>query len=184
MDLEAARQKMEKALEVVRADLSTVRTGRATPALVENVVIACYGGTQKLKLLELATISVTDHQTLTITPFDPSISGEIRNGLMVANLGLNPVLDADIIRINIPALTEERRQEMAKLARQKLENGRVMIRQIRHEAMSEIKHKFENDELSEDEQLRLEKELQDMTDKMVGEIEVFGEEKEKELLQI
>lgn len=184
MNLDIVRQKMEKALEVVRADLSTVRTGRATPALVENVVIACYGGTQKLRLVELATISVTDPQTLTITPFDPSISGEIRNGLLVANLGFNPILDADIIRINIPPLSEERRQEMAKLARQKLENGRVMIRQIRHEAMSEIKHKFENDELSEDEQQRLEKELQDLTDKMTTEIEIFGEEKEKELLTV
>lgn len=177
------REKMEKVLEVVRQDLATVRTGRATPALVENILISCYQGTQKLKLLELATILTQDPQTLVIHPFDLSIIQEIRKGILAANLGLNPSIDGDLMRINMPPLTEERRQQMIRLTRQKLESGRIMIRQIRHEAMAEIKRKFEAEEIGEDERLKKEKEMQALTEKMISEIEVIGEEKEKELHQ-
>lgn len=181
---EETRQKMEKALEVIRQDLATVRTGRATPSLLENVVIPCYGGTQKLKLQELATISVSDPQTLTISPWDASIIEEIRTGILTANLGFNPIVDGQILRINVPSLTTERRQEMVKLVKQKIEAGRIMTRQIRHEAMTEIKKKFDNNEISEDEKIRQERQLQDLTDKIISEIEVLGKYKEEELLTI
>lgn len=178
------RQKMEKALEVLKADLATVRTGRATPALLENIHVSCYGGTQKLKIMELSTITVQDHQNLVLTPFDLSIIGEIRNGILMAGLSLNPIIDGGIVRVSIPPLTEERRLEMVKLVKQKIEGGRVMIRQIRHETMTQIKKKFDADEISEDEKIGQEKDLQDLTDQMMKEIEILGEEKEKELLQI
>lgn len=176
--------KMEKALEVVRGDLATVRTGRATPALLENVIISCYGGSQRLKIMELCNIAASDPQSLTLTPFDPSIVEEIRKGILASGIGLNPILDGNLIRINIPPLTEERRQEMVKLVKQKIEGGRIMIRQIRHDQMQHLKRQFDSGEISEDEQMHLEKELQELTDKMMQEIEVLGEEKEKELLQI
>lgn len=178
------RQKMQKALEVLRGDLGTVRTGRATPALLENIVVSCYGGSQKLKIMELCTITAQDPQNLLLIPFDSSIVEEIRKGILTSGLSLNPIIDGSIIRINIPPLTEERRQEMVKLVKQKVEGGRIMIRQIRHEEMSHLKKKFEGDEIGEDEKIHNEKELQDLTDKMIGEIETLGEEKENELLQI
>ena len=178
--LSASRQKMDKALEVLRSDLSTIRTGRAAPSLVENVVISAYGGSARLKVLELATIAAQDPQTLTITPFDGSVIEEIRKGIMEASLGFNPVVDGQLIRISIPPLSQERREELIHLMHQKLENGKIMIRQTRHEAMSEVK----KEDLSEDETSRLEKEIQNMTDKHIEEIDQLGKNKEEELLQI
>ncbi len=176
--------KMQKVLEVLKTDLATVRTGRAAPSLVENIVISSYGGTQKLKVMELATINATDIHTLLITPFDGSIIGEIQKGIMEANVGLTPTIDGQAIRISIPLLSEERRQELIHLMKQKLENGKIMVRQVRHEAMIDIKKQYTNKEISQDEQLRLEKEVQNSTDKIMGEIEGLGKRKEEELMQI
>src|SRR5690349_12835008 len=109
MDLNETRARMQKVLEVIHGDVSTVRTGRAAPSLVEHVQVLVYGGTTRLKLNEVATISTSDAQTLLITPFDGSIIGEIQKSLEVANLGVNPVIDGAIIRISIPPLSQERR---------------------------------------------------------------------------
>jgi|SRR5581483_1122950 len=180
MDLNAIKQKMQKAIEVLKGDLATIRTGRATPALVENVVISAYGGAQRLKVMELATIGVTDSHTIVLTPFDQSIIGDITKGILENNVGLSPVIDGNIIRISIPPLSEERRGEFVKLMHQKLEGGRVMIRQVRHEAMGDVKKA----DLAEDETKRLEKQIQELTDDSMAEIEILGEQKEKELMQI
>lgn len=174
------KQKMQKVLEVIRNDIATVRTGRAAPSLVENVVVSVYGGSTKMKIMEVATIAATDSQTLTLTPFDPSILGEIQKGLQEANIGLTPSNDGHVIRISIPALSEERRQQLIQLMKQKLENGRIMIRQARHDAMTEIKKQ----DLAEDEKSRLEKEVQKITDDTVSDIDSLGKKKEEELLQI
>lgn len=182
--LEEVQQKMQKALEIIRQDLSTIRTGRATPALIENVTISVYGGTQRLKMMELGTITAGDPRTLAITPFDSSIIEEINRGLFEANLGLTPVVDGQIIRLTIPPLSEERRQEYLKLAKQKIEAGRIMIRQIRHEMMSNLKRKFEEKQISEDDRRRSEKDLQEITDKIIAEIDDLGKRKEEELLRV
>jgi ribosome recycling factor len=116
------REKMQKALLVLQQDLSTVRTGRAMPSLIENVVVSVYGGAQRLMIKELTTISASDPQTLVLQPFDPSIAGEIQKGIMEANIGLTPSSDGNVIRISIPPLSEERRKELIKLMKQKLEN--------------------------------------------------------------
>ena len=179
-NLSEAQQKMQKAMQSLFSDLSTVRTGRAAPSLVENIVVSVYGGSTRLKVLELATIGAQDPQTLVITPFDGSIIEEIRKGIMEANVGLNPVVDGPLIRISIPPLSQERREELIHLMKQKLEAGRIMIRQIRHEAMADIKKA----NLPEDETSRLEKEVQGMTDKFIGEIDALGRKKEDDLLQI
>jgi len=181
MNLDIVKQKMAKVLDVLRSDLATVRTGRATPSLIENIFLSVYGGTQKLKLMELATITTSDSQTLVITPFDASIIGEIQKGIIEANVGLNPSNDGQVIRISIPQLSEERRKELIHLMHQKLENGRIMIRQIRHEAMTDIK---KQKEVSEDEISRLEKEIQKLTDELILDIDGMGKKKEEELLQI
>lgn len=179
-----AKQKIGKVLEVLRTDLGTVRTGRATPSLVENITINAYGGSQKLKVMELATINVSDPHTLTILPFDQSIIGEIQKGILETNVGLTPSIYENIIRISIPPLSEERRQQLIHLMKQKLENGRIMIRQVRHEAMNEIKKRYNDKTISEDDQLRFEKEIQREIDAVMGQIEETGKKKEEELLQI
>lgn len=180
MDLQETKQKMQKALEVLKNDLATIRTGRATPSLIENVSVMVYGGTARMKIMELATIGTSDPQTLMLTPFDPSITGEIQKGIMEANIGLTPSVDGQNIRISIPPLSQERREQLIHLMKQKLENGRIMMRQVRHDAMQEIKKA----ELTEDDVRRFEKEVQDLTDSVIGEIDAMGKHKEAELMQI
>jgi ribosome recycling factor len=184
MNTDVVEQQMQKVVDIIRVDLGTVRTGRAAPSLVENVVIHAYGGTQNLKVIELAQISAQDTQTLVITPYDNSIIGEIQKGLMEGNIGLTPVIDGQIIRISIPALTEERRQQLVALVNQKLEGGKVQIRQVRHEAMDEAKKQLNAKTISEDEMFRLEKEIQKLTDDTIAELDSLGKKKEEELMVI
>lgn len=174
-------QHMAKGFQVLQSDLSTVRTGRASPALVDTLVVSVYGGTTKMKILELATVTTSDPQTLVIAPYDPSILGEIQKGIQEANIGLTPSNDGQLIRISIPPLSEERRQDLIHLMKQKLENGRILIRQARHDAMIALK-KDEN--LSEDDIRRVEKEIQRITDGYIDKIDALGKKKEEELLQI
>ena len=176
------RQKMQKAISVLREDFATVRTGKASPTLVENIVINAYGGTSPLKVLELCTIHVEGNSTIVINPFDKSIIQEIERGIAGANVGLNPIVDADILRINLPPLTEERRAELVKLIKQKTESGKVMIRQIRHEGMEEAKKG--SGDFSEDEVERVEKEIQKLTDEFTENIDKLLDEKEKELMTL
>ena len=184
MNLDQIKQGMQKVVEVIKVDLGTVRTGRASPALVENVVIHAYGGTQNLKVIELAQIATQDRQTIVITPYDSSIIGEIQKGLKEGNIGLTPVIDGQIIRISIPPLTEERRQQLVALVSQKLEGGKVQIRQVRHEAMSEVKKQLNDKTISEDEMFHAEKEVQKLTDDTIAELDSLGKKKEEELMQI
>lgn len=177
-------QQIQKILDVIKTDLSTVRTGRATPALVENIVVSAYGGSTKLKVIELATVSATDPQTLVITPFDPSTRDDIRKGIMETGGGLNPVDDGQVLRISIPPLSKERREELIKMMRHKLENGRIMVRQARHDAMNEIKKVHDNKEISDDDKVRLEKEVQKVVDDTMTTIDSWGKQKEEELMQI
>ncbi len=182
--LNQTRDQMKKAVEITRLDLSTIHSGRATPALVENISIAAYGGAQRLKIMELATITTMDSKTIVISPFDPSIIAEIEKGLLEANSGLTPVVDGEVIRISIPPLSQERREEYIKLARTKLEGGRIMIRQGRHEAMHKLKMSEENKEISEDQRTQGEKHTQELTDEMIAELDGMGNRKEAELMQV
>jgi len=176
------KEQMRKALEVLLADISTIRTGRAAPALVENIVVSAYQGSTRLKVMELAMVSASDPQTLVITPFDASVLEEIRKGIMEAQAGLNPSTDGQVIRVSIPPLSEERRQELIHAMKQKLENGRIMVRQVRHEAMENIRKNSKD--LGEDEVRRLEKDVQASTDDFISQIDTLGKKKEEELLAI
>ena len=184
MDLQSILQEMQKVLDVLKGDLSTIRTGRATPSLVENVVVSVYSGTQHLRIMELATIGSLDPQTLIISPFDSSIIDEMQKGLLAANIGLTPVSDGKSLRISIPPLSQERREELIKLMKQKLENGRIQIRQVRHEAMSEVKKMFTDKEISQEDLTRYEKEIQKATDDTMIAIDSFRQKKEEELMRI
>lgn len=182
--LASLKEKMVKALNVFREDLGTIRTGRATPALVENVIVSAYDNSQHLKIKEMATITTEGPRMLIISPFDPSIIQDLERGINSANLGFTAAVDGQIIRISIPTLTAERRDEYIKLAHAKVEGGRVMIRQIRHEAMAHLKRQFEDKEINEDDKKRLEKDIQTITDEMIAEIDVCREKKEQELVEI
>jgi ribosome recycling factor len=182
--LAAARDHMRKCVEITRTDLSSVRTGRASSALVENIVVTAYEGTQKLKVMEMATIAVPDAKTITLTPFDPSTIGDIVKGIQTSGSGLNPVSDGDLIRITIPPMSQEQREEYVKLAKAKLESGRIMIRQARQEAMRDVKKEVEDGEITEDQQKVGEKQIQQLTDEVVAEIDALGEKKEEELMQV
>lgn len=178
------KEKMVKAMHMLQEDLATIRTGRATPALAENLVVSAYDNTQHLRLKEMATITTEGPRMLIIAPFDSTTIRDIERSINTGNLGLSGAVDGHIIRISIPPLTDERRQEYIKLAHAKLEGGRVMIRQVRHEAMTQLKHKFEAKEVGEDEKKHLEKEIQVYTDEFMAEIELFRENKERELREI
>lgn len=183
-NLVETKQKMVKAIDVIRQDLASLRTGRASPALIENLEVLVYGGAQKLKIIELGSITTPDPHLILITPWDQSIIGDIARGIQASNIGLNPVIDSTTIRLAIPPLTEERRMELVKAMHQKLEAGKVMIRQIRHDLMSEVKRAFDAKELIEDDKKRLEENLQKLTDEMMGEIESMGRDKETELMTV
>jgi len=175
---------MQSTLDVITSDIAGIRTGRAIPSLVENIVCPAYGGTQRLKVVELATITAPDPSQIIINPYDKSIIGDIRKGIEQANLGMNPSIDGEIIRISMPPMTTEDREKYVKLLSGKLESGKIMIRQVRADEMHEIKKKFEEKEMTEDEKFANEKKLQNITDEFVGKIDEAGEKKKVELMQI
>ncbi len=184
MDESSIRSRMTQVINSVTSDLGSLRTGKASPALVDELSVLVYGGQQKLKIKELATVTTPDHQTLLIDPWDKSIIGEIRAGILSANVGMNPSIDGQVIRISFPPMTTEDREKYTKLLSTKLENGRVMIRQIRQDGMHDIKKSFEDKTLSEDEKFAAEKKLQEVTDEFIDKINEMGERKKEELLQI
>lgn len=184
MNEDEIRKKMNEVFDLVSSDIASIRTGRATPSIVEDLEVAVYGGQQRLKINELATITTQDAQTIAIDPWDKSIIGEIKQGIQAANVGINPSIDGEIIRINLPPMTTEDRENYVKLLSTKLENGKIMIRQIRGDAMRDIKSAFEDRNLTEDEKFNEEKRLQDITDDYIEKIDTQGDAKKKELLQM
>lgn len=182
--LTQTKDKMQKALEVTKEDLSSIRSGRATPSLVENVIIFAYQGTTKMKLMELATITTMDAKTIVISPYDTTIISEIEKSLLEANIGMTPIVDGEIIRISIPPLTEERRKEYIKLAKAKIEAGKIMIRQIRQDMMQHLKKMEDDNTIDEDQKKLGEKHIQEITDTHVHELEQLGIKKEEELIQV
>jgi ribosome recycling factor len=184
MDESSVTSKMQSSVNAVAGDIAGIRTGRASSALVENIVVPAYGGTQHLRVMELASITSPDPTQITISPWDKSIIGDIKKGILEANIGMNPNIDGELIRIVVPPLTTEDREKYVKLLSQKLENGKVVIRQVRGDEMHNIKKKFEAKEITEDEKFGQEKRLQGMTDEFIAKIEEMGERKKTELLQI
>ncbi|MCJ7827806.1 ribosome recycling factor [Patescibacteria group bacterium] len=180
VDLQDYQRRMEKSLGFLQDELAQIKTGRATPALIEKIMINAYETT--MPLVELATINAPSANELVITPFDQTILREIERGIGARrDLGLSARVDSEVIRITIPALTTERRGELVKVLNQKLEMGQVSIRQTRHDARAVIKRQFEEDEIHEDERRDLQEELEKITTQMKEKIEVMGKVKKTEI---
>ena len=175
---------MLSVVTMAATDINAIRTGRATPSLVEDIQVPAYGGQQRMRVMELASITAPDPQTLTISPWDKSIIGDIKKGLLEANLGLNPNIDGEIIRLSFPPLTGEDREKYVKLLSAKVEGGKIMVRQVRGEALKEIQKQAEDKTITEDDQFSFEKKLQEITDEFIKKIEEMGEKKKQELLTV
>ena len=177
-----AEEKMEKAVGVAKDDLSSVRTGRATPSMFSRVVIDYYGAMTPLN--QLSSINIPEARMAIIKPYDASQLKAVEKAIRDSDLGLNPSNDGQIIRVVIPQLSEERRREMVKVARGKGEDARVTIRNIRRKAMDELHRIVRDGEAGEDEVARAEKELQGTTDRYVHQVDDLVKHKETELLEV
>ena len=175
-------EKIEATIHHFRVDIAGIRAGRANPSLVENIPVEVYG--TKMKLVELGNISAPQHSLLTVQVWDVSVLNNVIKAIQEANLGLNPANEGTLIRLPIPPLTSERREEFIKLLHQKQEEAAVSIRQTRQDFRNEWKKQMDDGQFGEDEFFRREKILQELIDKKILEIEGLGKLKEEELTQI
>lgn len=180
--LKDGEKKMQKALEKLSKDFNKLRTGRASTSLVEDIVIDYYNTPTPLK--QLASISIPDSRTIAIQPWDRNAMSDIEKGIMKSDLGLTPINDGKMIRINIPPLTEERRRELVKVAKKYTEDAKVAIRNIRRECNDVLKKMKNNKEITEDDMFRGQDEVQKLTDKYIEKADKLFEEKEKEIMEI
>ena len=171
--------KMTKAVDHTLHELSTIHTGKATPTMVESVMVEAYGSSMRLK--ECAAISTPDPRMIQIQPWDISLAKAIEKGIQHANLGFNPIVDGKLIRIPLPEMSRERRQEFVKVAHKLAEEGRVHVRNVRRDAMDSLK---KADSLSEDDRKRHEKDVQTATDSAIKDINQHIAHKEQELLAV
>lgn len=180
--LKDAEIRMNGAVEALREHLKLIRTGRATPALVEGIEVDYYGIPTRLN--QLATLSVPEPRQIMIRPFDAGSVNDIIKAIQKSDLGVNPVSDGKVIRLNLPPLTEERRRELVKLVHKRVEEGRVAVRNVRRDCIKDLKE-FEKEKLiSEDEEKRGEEELQEITDKYSDLLQEVGDEKEAEIMEV
>jgi ribosome recycling factor len=170
--------RVKKAVDHTLHEFSTIHTGKATPAMVESVMVEAYGSQMRLK--ECAAITTPDPRMIVIQPWDITLVKAIEKGIQVANIGFNPIVDGKILRVPLPEMSRERRQEFVKTAHKLAEEGRVSVRNVRHEVLSNLK----KSKLPEDETKRVEKELQVLTDKAIKDIGDNLANKEKELLAV
>lgn len=180
LDFAQVSQRMDKILEIFSEDITSIRTGRATPGLIENVVVEVYNG-QKMKLVELGSISVPDVRSLVFEPWDKTVLREISNGIQAANIGMMPIVDGELIRFNLPMLTVEQREDYIKLLGRKLEGAKNMLRDARGDFRKKIMDSKNDKSISEDEFKRDEMELQKLTDNYMNKIEEIAKKKEGEI---
>jgi ribosome recycling factor len=180
MNFSDVRVRMDKIVTIFLEDIASIRTGRATPGLIENVVVTVYGG-QKMKLIELGSIGISDVRSLTFQPWDQTLIREISNGIAAANIGMNPVVDSQLIRMTLPMLTVEQREDYVKLLGRKLEGARVMIRDARADFRSNLQKAKQDKSISEDEYKKDETELQRLTDEFIKKLEDLAKKKEIEI---
>lgn len=177
------RQKMEGVVNLVRDDLQTVQTGRAKPAMIEGVKVEAYPGTF-MEIREIGTISAPDPHCLVIKPWDQSVLGKLEKALQEANLGINPAVDGEIVRLVVPSLNEERRLELVKMVKQKIEGGKAMLRQVRGDVKREIDNQKDAAGVSEDDIHRLQDNLQKLIDEFNAKLDELEKNKATELMQI
>lgn len=182
VDLTAAERRMQGALEAVRREFGSIRTGRANPAILDRVEVEAYGTRMPLK--GVANIGVPEPRLLTVTPFDPGTLKAIERAVDQSDLGLNPQNDGKILRLPIPELTEERRRQFIRMARTYAEEGRVAIRNVRRDEMRDLSELKKMGEISEDDERRAEAELQQLTNDYVKRVDAALSDKEAELLEV
>ena len=177
-----ANSRMKKSIEVIKQDLAKIRTGRATPALLDHIIVDYYGSS--VPVAQAATVGVADSRTLSIQPWEKNMIPVIEKAILESQLGLNPVTAGEVIRIPLPPLTEERRVEMTKLVRQEGEGGKIAIRNIRRDAIHQNRGLLKEKEISEDEEKDAEQDLQQLTDQHIKVIDDIVAAKELEVLEV
>ncbi len=180
--LKQAREKMERAIEALRRDFGSVRTGKASPALLETVRVEAYGSFVPLN--QVASVGAPEPRLLLVQPWDRGMLGPVEKAIMTSDLGLNPSNDGKVIRVPIPALTEERRREYVKILHKMAEDGRVAVRQARKEANDDIKRRQKDGEFSEDQARREQDEVQKLTDRHIQQIDDLTKHKEAEIMEV
>lgn len=177
-----AEQRMRKSIESMRSEMAKIRTGRASSAVIDHIMVDYYGSPTAIN--QVANVSVQDARTLAVQPWEKNMVPVVEKAIMQANLGFNPVTAGDIIRIPMPALTEDRRKEMVKIAASEGENGKVAIRNIRRDANSDFKELLNDKEISEDDDHRAQDQIQKLTNQYVAEVDSIVAEKETEILTV
>jgi len=175
------KQNSQKAIESLREELKSIRTGRASPSLVENLVVEAYGGSTKLRLMELSTITTDGPTALSIVPFDAQVLSDIEKSILKSPLGLSPIVQGNKIILKIPPLSSEQREKFIKIASEKVEEKKNQIRNLRDETRKSIKTSYEKKETTEDEKFRLEKEIDNITASLMKEIQTILENKKAEI---
>ncbi len=175
-----AAERMQKSVTALTQALVKVRTGRAHPSLLEQISVSYYGSTTPLN--QVANVAVDDARTLSVTPWEQQMIPEIEKAIQNAQLGLNPVTAGKVIRVPLPDLTEERRVGLARMVKQEAEQGRVAVRNIRRDVISDMKELLKEKEMTEDELRKGEQDIQQITDKFVGEVDKVSEDKQKEIM--
>lgn len=180
--LQEAESRMRGAITSLEADVAGYRTGRASPHLIEKLEVEIYG--QAMNLIQIAVISVPEPQQLAIRPYDANSISAIERAILKSNLGLTPNNDGKIIRLNLPRLTEERRRDLSRLLARRVEDAKVAVRNVRRDALNDLRE-FKNESVvTEDEFFRGQDDLQGLTDKYVSEIDELGSQKEKEIMEV
>ncbi len=177
-----AADRMAKSVAALKHELTKIRTGRAHTSLLDHITVDYYGAQSPLN--QVANVGVEDSRTLVVTPWDKSMVSVIEKAIMTSDLGLNPATAGTVIRVPLPPLTEERRKDMIRVVRNEAEGGRIAIRNVRRDALGDVKDLKKEKLIGEDEERRAEDEIQDITDKYVAEIDAVLAEKEAELLEI
>lgn len=177
-----AKQRMEKCIVSLKHEFTKIRSGRANPALLENIMVSYYG--TDTPLMQVATINIEDSRTLLVTPWEKSMVQPIEKAIMTADLGLNPATSGNAVRVPLPPLNEERRREMVKITRSEAENARVAIRNVRRDANNSYKELLKAKEISEDELRKAEDEIQKLTNQFIKEIDTLTDHKESELMEV
>jgi ribosome recycling factor len=180
--LQETEIRMKGAISVLEDDLGSIRTGRASTALVEKLPVVYYG--TPTPLVQLATIAIPEPQLITIRPFDPGSINDIERAIQTSELGLTPMNDGKLIRLPVPPLTEDRRQELVRIVQKRMEEAKVAVRNIRRDVLDDLRD-FEREKMiSEDDFYRGKDDLQKLTDRYIGEVDSIGERKEKEIREV
>ena len=180
--LRETEQKMAKSIEVLERELASIRTGRASATLVEHLMVDYYGAPTPLK--QLATISVPEARLITIQPWDRGAVQAVEKAIQKSELGLNPATDGTLVRVPIPALTEERRKDLVKIVRKRIEDGRIAVRNVRRDSIDALKGAEKKKEISQDDLRRAEQAVQKLTDRFIEQGDKAGAKKEAELMEV